>query len=340
MNKIALIFISILFVALLLGVTVVAIENITNATDNVTEDVIVEGVKIPTEIKKEDAESNIEYVSRKLDEIKGIIISLYEESPESVLLGNAEEHLQNAINAFAEMNYGESFGQSTSAKHLIDNVEKILNDEPLIEIFSFEESRPENNLVPENWFYSSINSDYYWKTDADLDEWETDKFSLSEDSYFGDISILMDARKSFCCREESNVGNLNSKTIPIDPSKKYYFEFYAKTDFDNYPYCKGSICDLKSWTYVFYFVLHFDSGDSTISELFVAFNETDIKHESLKTDFDYTLERQDVGDEWFRVKVEISSLYPSIDNARIEMSEHYEEQSGIVWIDDVLLYAG
>ena len=66
MNKIALIFISILFVALLLGVTVVAIENITNATDNVTEDVIVEGVKIPTEIKKEDAESNIEYVSRKL----------------------------------------------------------------------------------------------------------------------------------------------------------------------------------------------------------------------------------------------------------------------------------
>jgi len=67
MNKIALIFISILFVALLLGVTVVAIENITNATDNVTEDVIVEGVKIPTEIKKEDAESNIEYVSRKLN---------------------------------------------------------------------------------------------------------------------------------------------------------------------------------------------------------------------------------------------------------------------------------
>jgi len=326
MNKIALVLISILFVALLLGVTVVAIENITNATDNVTEDVIIEGVKIPPEIKKEDAENNIIYSSRQLDKIKSIITSVSEKPPVSVLLGEVEKHLENAINAFENMNYGESFGQSTSAMHLIDNAEKMLDDEPLIEIFSFEESIPENPLIPEGWYYLS--------PERIEEEWRTDIFSLNEESYFDDNSIFLNTYKTSCC---VNSGYIVSGALEVDPNKIYYLEFYTKTNYTLYSTNKGNV------GYHAYLLIYFyDSSNNLISEFYTEWNQTSISLENLGANppSSELLEFSDTQNEWKKVRIKIYNLDLSIDNAKIMFSEYYPENSVNVLIDDILFFAG
>lgn len=310
MNKIALIFISILFIALFLEIGVIALEN-----------------------EMEEAEEMITYATRRLEYIKG---KLSEPIPSEIneLLERAEEYLESAREAFKEEKYRKAIQEAISSINLIKDAERILNEEPLVEIFSFEETRPENNLIPQDWFYTRDPYSLNTEMNSDLNTWDIGKFSLVSESYFGDNSILLNTYKTFCCVE---AGYIRSKTIKIDPSKTYYLEFYTKTNYTLYSTNKGNV------VYHAYLLIFFDdSSDNLISEFYTEWNQTNISLEDLgaSPQLSELLNFNDTQNGWKKVKIRINNLDPSIDNAKIVFAEYYPENSVNVLIDDISIYGG
>lgn len=310
MNKITLALVAILFIILFLEIGAIAFEN-----------------------EMEEAEEIIAYATRRLEYIRN---KLTEPIPSEIndLLGDAEEYLESAREAFKEGKNRKAIQEATSSIELIKDAEKILNEEPLIEIFSFEESRPENNLIPPGWFYTKDSTSLNTEMDSDLNTWDVDNFSLVSESYFGDNSILLNTYKTFCCPQS---GYIRSKTIKIDPSKTYYLEFYTKTNYTLYSTNKGNV------GYHAYLLIFFDdTSNNLISEFYTEWNQTNISLENLGASppSSELLNFNDTQNGWKKVKIRISNLNPSIDNVKIVFAEYYPENSVNVLIDDISIYAG
>ncbi len=197
---------------------------------------------------------------------------------------------------------------------------------------SFEDSRPENANIPRDWFYARFVS--YWVQDDDLVPWDSAKYRLDSQSYDGGKSILLDAIKNSCCRDEDAAGTINSRRIKIDSRKNYILEFYFKTEVPN-PCNYSQRNNICVWDDVYYFEVRFnDASNANIGDVYFGFRQDTNNLESRNSDAEI-LEFSDAGNGWKKVKIRIGSLPESVDNLRVEMGETLTPQSVKVWIDNI-----
>jgi len=332
MNKVIFICV-IIVIALFLVVNAIALENMTNTTENITEP--GKEVTIKTEFKMSDAQKKITFADRKLSYINSKL-TILTEIPNSIstLLDGALIHLESAKKAFEKEKYGEAFGQANSATQLIKNAEKTAKEKLLFEDLTFEDSRTDNPSVPEGWFYTIDPSSLNTNMISDLNPWNTGNFSIVLESYLGDNSILLNTNKNFCCFE---AGYIQSKDITIDSNKTYYLEFYTKTNYTLYSTGKGNV------GYHAYLIIYFDDAlDNLISQLYVEWNQESINIEDIGTNpqISIPLEYNTNENGWNKAKIKITNLNPSIVRARIIFSEYYPENSVNVLIDDISISGG